>query len=87
MSVCTAAWVQGGVGAIPELMAEGIVEHGGRIEYKANVKQILLEGEGENARATGVRLADGRVYRCDDGSPSGASCQGLSPCVVRLGGM
>jgi hypothetical protein len=28
----------GGVGRIPEVMAEGIVEHGGFVEYKANVK-------------------------------------------------
>lgn len=29
----------------------------------AQVKQIVVEGEGESARAVGVRLADGRVYR------------------------
>lgn len=56
--------LQGGVGRIPELMVEGLVEQGGRIEYKANVREILVEGEGEEARAVGVRLADGRVYRC-----------------------
>ena len=27
------------------------------------VKQILVEGEGDSARAVGVRLADGRVFR------------------------
>ena len=27
------------------------------------VKQIIVEGEGESARAVGVRLADGRVFR------------------------
>eukprot|EP00887_Chlorella_sp_A99_P000482 scaffold17.g482.t1 len=53
----------GGVGIIPERMARGLQEHGGRVEYKANVKEILVEGEGEAARAVGVRLADGRVYR------------------------
>ena len=39
--------------------------HGGAIEYKANVKQIVVEGEGPAARAVGVRLADGRVFRWD----------------------
>ncbi|KAL4439820.1 hypothetical protein ABPG75_002821 [Micractinium tetrahymenae] len=53
----------GGVGAIPEAMAEGIQELGSYIEYKANVKEILVEGSGEEARAVGVRLADGRVFR------------------------
>ncbi len=41
----------------------GIEDHGGRIVYKANVKEILTEGEGEGQRAVGVRLSDGRVYR------------------------
>lgn len=29
----------------------------------SQVKQILIEGEGDAARAVGVRLADGRVFR------------------------
>ena len=52
----------------------GIVEHGGHIVYKANVKQILMaEGEASPSgqqqggepvpRASGVKLADGRVFR------------------------
>ena len=49
----------GGVGCIPEAMADGIIEAGGHIMYKANVKEILLEG----GKAVGVRLADGRQYR------------------------
>ncbi|KAL4423632.1 hypothetical protein ABPG77_009219 [Micractinium sp. CCAP 211/92] len=53
----------GGVGAIPEAMAEGIQELGSYVEYKANVKEIIVEGSGEAARAVGVRLADGRVFR------------------------
>lgn len=53
----------GGVGAIPEAMADGIQELGSYVEYKANVKEILVEGSGEAARAVGVRLADGRVFR------------------------
>lgn len=53
----------GGVGVIPEAMAAGIIEHGGAIEYKANVKEIIVEGAGEEQRARAVRLADGRVYR------------------------
>ena len=51
----------------------GIVELGGHIVYKANVKQILMaEGEASPSgqqggepvpRASGVKLADGRVFR------------------------
>ena len=68
----------GGVGRIGEEMAAGIAARGGRVIYKANVKEIITEeeepaaasssggggGGGERRRrATGVRLADGRVFR------------------------
>ena len=33
------------------------------MQFKSNVKEIVVEGEGEAARAVGVRLADGRLYR------------------------
>lgn len=56
-SACSAAHLcrrcpcaQGGVGTIPQQMAEGLREHGGYIEYKANAQEILVEGEGEDAR-------------------------------------
>lgn len=123
-SLCSLAGAQvGGVGRIPEAMADGIRELGSYVEYKANVKvglavplvllryhrvvlallhskgcpaqgpsphsanlrafqiprcaglplhthaalawpqEIVLEGSGEDARAVGVRLADGRVFR------------------------
>jgi prolycopene isomerase len=51
----------GGVGAIPEAMAEGIRERGGAVEYKANVKEIVMNTT--NNRAVGVKLADGRFYK------------------------
>lgn len=44
-------------------MAEGLIEKGSRIEYKANVTRIVTEGEGNSVRAVGVELADGRVFR------------------------
>lgn len=34
---------RGGVGRIPRAMADGITERGGRIEFKANVKEIITE--------------------------------------------
>lgn len=33
----------GGVGKIPLALVEGLKEHGGLIEYKANVKKIITE--------------------------------------------
>lgn len=49
----------GGVQAMPDVLAESIVERGGGIEYKALVEEILLDGR----KASGVRLADGRIFR------------------------
>lgn len=51
------------MGRIAEELVAGLQEHGGAIEYRANVREILTEGEGADMRARGVRLADGRVYR------------------------
>ncbi|KAF5843654.1 carotenoid isomerase [Dunaliella salina] len=54
---------KGGVGRIPELLAEGLTERGSHVVYKANVKRILTEKQGNETKAVGVELADGRVYR------------------------
>ncbi len=43
--------------------ADGIEEQGSSIMYKANVRKILTEGEGDKLKAVGVQLADGRTYR------------------------
>ena len=44
-------------------MPAGLAEKGSHVIYKANVKRILTEGEGDRVSARGVELADGRVYR------------------------
>ena len=54
---------RGGVGRLAELVSEGIEEAGGRMVYKANVKEIVTAGSGEEQVATGVRLASGEVIR------------------------
>lgn len=41
----------------------GITERGSHVVYKANVREIVTEGAGDDVRAVGVRLADGRVFR------------------------
>lgn len=46
---------KGGIGMIPKILAEGIVERGGTVEYKANVKEIMTEGEGEVRGGAGDR--------------------------------
>lgn len=49
---------QGGVGAIAQKLAEGLVKAGGRIEYKAKVESVILE----QGRAVGVKLTNGKTY-------------------------
>ncbi|XP_056842461.1 prolycopene isomerase, chloroplastic isoform X2 [Raphanus sativus] len=48
----------GGVGGIARSLAEGLVDQGSEILYKANVKSIILD----DGKAVGVRLADGREF-------------------------
>ncbi|WP_017325822.1 carotenoid isomerase [Synechococcus sp. PCC 7336] len=48
---------EGGVGKIAEVLADGLVEKGGQIRYKARVTKILKRGN----RAIGVQLADGET--------------------------
>ncbi|KEF42184.1 MAG: carotene isomerase [Cyanobium sp. CACIAM 14] len=54
---------RGGVGVIAEKLVHGLERHGGAIRYKARVVKVLLEGEGSQARAVGVRLAGGEELR------------------------
>mmetsp|Transcript_7876 Transcript_7876/g.22496 ORF Transcript_7876/g.22496 Transcript_7876/m.22496 type:complete len:623 (+) Transcript_7876:195-2063(+) len=54
---------KGGVGRLAELLAEGVEDLGGRVVYRANVKEIVTEEEGGEQRAVGVRLANGKIIR------------------------
>lgn len=49
---------KGGVGQIAQKLVEGLEKHGGEIQYKARVTQILLE----KGKAVGVELANGKQY-------------------------
>ncbi|XP_021858982.1 prolycopene isomerase, chloroplastic [Spinacia oleracea] len=48
----------GGVGKIAKSLAQGLVDQGSKILYKANVKNIILE----HGKAIGVRLSDGSEF-------------------------
>ncbi|MGB5633447.1 MAG: FAD-dependent oxidoreductase, partial [Waterburya sp.] len=50
---------KGGVGQIAQKLADGLVQAGGEIKYKARVTEIILE----NGKAIGVKLADNTLYR------------------------
>lgn len=48
----------GGVGGIAKSLAQGLLDQGSDILYKANVTNIILQNE----KAVGVKLADGREF-------------------------
>ncbi|XP_066337089.1 prolycopene isomerase, chloroplastic-like [Miscanthus floridulus] len=48
----------GGVGGIAISLADGLVEKGSEIRYKANVTNVILE----NGKAVGVRLSNGKEF-------------------------
>lgn len=50
---------KGGVGQIAQKLVEGLEKAGSRIQYRARVTEILMEGN----RAVGVKLASGETYR------------------------
>jgi prolycopene isomerase len=49
---------QGGVGTIAQSLATGLINHGGRVQYKSRVIRILTD----QGRAVGVKLATGETY-------------------------
>ena len=54
---------RGGVGVIAEKLVAGLESHGGVIRYRARVIQVLIDGQGGDARAVGVKLASGETLR------------------------
>lgn len=56
---------KGGLYAIPRALERVAREEGVRLHYASPVARILTEGTGKDARAVGVRLADGREERAD----------------------
>ncbi len=54
-------YARGGTAALVQALVQLIQELGGRIHYRAEVDEILVE----NRRATGVRLKDGRLFHAD----------------------
>ena len=50
---------RGGVGRIAVELVNGLQELGSKIEYKSNVKNIIIE----NGKAVGVKMVDGREIR------------------------
>jgi len=58
------AWFpRGGGGAIPRAFISRLKKNGSEIRTRTTVERILIEGEGDDRRAVGVRLADGEEIR------------------------
>ncbi|MEM1429304.1 MAG: phytoene desaturase [Pseudomonadota bacterium] len=58
-------YAMGGVEAIAKAMARVVEDQGGAVRYGLEADEILLVGDGRNARATGVKLADGEEIQAD----------------------
>ncbi len=58
------AWYpKGGGGAFPKAFISRLKKNGGEIRVKSRVERILVEGNGKQRRATGVRLEGGEEIR------------------------
>ena len=58
-------YAMGGTGALVDALARLVTDLGGTIHTDADVAEILVKPGARGARATGVRLADGRVFEAD----------------------
>ena len=70
--------------AICDVAADGIEEQGSSIMYKANVRKILTEGQGDQLKAVGVQLADGRTFKGQVHASALVSCLVLVPPTERI---
>ena len=52
----------GGSGAIIDALIRGVEKFGGEIKLGSHVEEILVEGDGANKRAVGVRTRAGKTY-------------------------
>ena len=60
------AWFpKGGGGAIPRAFISRLKRNGGEIRARTTVDRILIEGEGDERRAVGVRLENGEEIRAN----------------------
>lgn len=58
--------IKGGGSRLVEALAKIIEQNGGQLLTGADVERVLVEGQGRNARATGVQLSDGRRFDAAD---------------------
>lgn len=73
---CYLEFPRGGSQAMVDALVRGLEKHGGRLQLRSHVQQILVE----NGRAAGVQLRGGRTIRARQAVVSNAS----SPDTLRL---
>ena len=73
----------GGSGAIVEALLRGLAKHGGRLELRAHVAEVLVEGQSDRRRAAGVRLRDGSVVKARRAVISNASMWDTLPLLPK----
>ncbi|MHA1232894.1 MAG: phytoene desaturase family protein, partial [Candidatus Helarchaeota archaeon] len=73
-----AGYCSGGIGYIPELMAQTIEQNGSVVKTGVAVEKILIE----DGRAVGIQTKDGDIYKAD----AIISNVGIQPTVLKLVG-
>jgi phytoene dehydrogenase-like protein len=71
----------GGSGAIVDALVRGLKKFGGELELGTHVEEIIVEGEGKEKRATGVRTRDGKVYKANKAVISNATLWDTVPML------
>ena len=76
----------GGSGAVVDALVRGLEKYGGELRLRSTVSELLVEGEGADARCVGVRLSNGDTVRAREAVISNApvwQTASLLPPAVR----
>jgi len=72
---------KGGSGAIIEALVRGVKKFGGELHLGTHVEEILVQGEGDDKRAVGVRTRGGKTYMANKAVISNATLWDTVPLL------
>ena len=71
----------GGSGEIVDALVRGVEKYGGKVRCGTHVEEILVEGEGKNKRAVGVRTRGGTIFKAKKAVISNATLWDTIPML------
>ncbi len=74
---------KGGSGAIVDALVRGVEKFGGELRLGTHVEEILVEGEGDEKRAVGVRARGGETFMASKSVISNATLWDTVPMLPR----